>query len=112
MTEPVFDWFWQPPVDGKPGLCMVVDNHPGHGHPEIPFVSEALQDTLAHIEARIPKDLHLFQLGIYMRDVYKIWREVKVDPDRTLKTKAPYFSQADLGALWDSRQTGEEPAGP
>lgn len=113
LTAPVFNWFWQLPIDGKPGLCMVKDLHPGPDRPDVPFVPEALQDTIAHIEARIPKDLHLFQLQIYVQDILGIWRQVKVDHlTRVYKIKSPEFSQEDLSMLWDSRNTLAEPFGP
>ena len=39
-------WFWQPPIDGQPGLLMVVDMHPGPGHPDIPMVIETMAQVL------------------------------------------------------------------
>jgi len=110
MTDAVFNWFWQPPIEGKPGLCMITDEHPGPDHPGVPFVVESLQDTLAHVEARIPPDVHLFQLRIYARDVFKRWREVRIDAEsRRYKVREPAFSQGDLCLLWDSREVGEDP---
>ena len=65
VDDVAFNWFWQPPVDGQPGLIMIVDEHPGVDHPEIRFVTEAIADVIRNIEARIPKDSHLFQFKIY-----------------------------------------------
>ena len=104
MDDVAFNWFWQPPVGGQPGLIMIVDDHPGKDHPEIRFVVEAIEDTLRHIEARIPKDLHLFQFRIYARDVFKLWIWITVAPvRRNYRLRTPKISQAALAELWDSR---------
>lgn len=105
MDDVAFNWFWQPPVDGQPGLIMLRDEHPGPDHPEIRFITEAIQDVLRHIEARIAKDLQLFQFRIYARDVYDRWIEIVVAPvRRNYRLRSPRVSQAHLSELWDSRR--------
>ena len=105
MDDVAFNWFWQPPVDGEPGLIMIVDEHPGADHPEIRFVVEAGAETLRHIEARIAADLHLFQFIIYARDIYGRWILISVAPvRRNYRLRTPKASQAELAELWDSRQ--------
>jgi len=104
MDDVAFNWFWQPPVDGQPGLIMLVDDHPGQDHPEIRFVTEAIQDVIRHIEARIAKDLQLFQFRIYARDVYGRWIQIEVAPARrNYRLRTPRISQGHLSELWDSR---------
>ncbi len=104
MDDVAFNWFWQPPVAGDPGLIMIVDIHPGTDHPEIRFVVEAVADVLRHIEARIPKDLHLYQFRIYARDIFKLWIQIDVAPvRRNYRIRTPQVSQGDLSELWDSR---------
>lgn len=105
MDDVVFNWFWQPPVDGQPGLIMLDENHPGPDQPEIRFITEAIQDVLAHIEARIAGDLRLFQFRIYARDVYTRWIEIVVAPARrNYRLRTPRVSQSHLSELWDSRR--------
>lgn len=106
MDDVAFNWFWQPPIDGQPGLIMVTDEHPGPEKSEIRFVTEALADVLAHVQDRIPKDLHLHQFGIYARDVFGLWIQISVNylQWQTYRIHAPKFSQNDLAELWDSRQ--------
>lgn len=104
MDDVAFNWFWQPPVDGQPGLIMLTDDHPGADHPEIRFVTEAIVDVLRHIEAGIPKDLHLFDFKIYARDVYSRWIWIQVAPlKRNFRLRPPKISQDDLRDLWRSR---------
>lgn len=104
MDDVAFNWFWQPPIDGQPGLIMIVDEHPGLEHPEIRFVTEAIADTIRNIEGRIPKDSHLFQFKIYARDIFGRWIHIDVAPiARNYRLRTPKVSQADLASLWDSR---------
>lgn len=105
MDDVAFNWFWQPPVDGQPGLIMLVDIHPGKDHPEIRFVVEAIADTLTHIEARIAKDLQLYQFRIYARDIFERWIQIEVGPiRRDYRLRSPKVSQGHLSELWDSRR--------
>ncbi len=84
---------------------MLDENHPGPDQPEIRFITEAIQDVLAHIEARIASDLRLFQFRIYARDVYARWIEIVVAPARrNYRLRTPRVSQAHLSSLWDSRR--------
>lgn len=106
MDDVVFDWFWQPPIDGQPGLIMLTDEHPGAEHPEIRFITEAIADVLAHVQSRIARDLRLHQFRVYARDIFGGWMQITVET----MTRAPYrihapkISQGDLSELWDSRQ--------
>ena len=84
---------------------MLVDDHPGQDHPEIRFITEAIQDVLRHIEARIAKDLQLFQFRIYARDVYARWIQIEVAPARrNYRLRTPRVNQSHLSELWDSRR--------
>ncbi len=105
MDDVAFNWYCQPPVDGQPGLIMIVDVHPGTDHPEIRFVTEAIEDTLQHIEARIAKDLQLFQFRIYARDIFGRWIQIDVAPARrNYRLRTPRVRQEHLSELWDSRR--------
>lgn len=105
MDDVAFNWFWQPPIDGQPGLIMITDEHPGTEHPEIRFITEAIADVLAHVQARIASDLRLPQFRVYVRDIFGGWFQVTIEPE----PKKPYrihkskVSQNDLALLWDSR---------
>ncbi len=105
MDDVAFNWFWQPPVDGQPGLIMIIDDHPGADHPEIRFVTEAIQDVLQHIEARIAKDLHLSRFRIYARDIFGLWIMIDVvSISREYRLRTPKINQGHLSELWDSRR--------
>jgi hypothetical protein len=113
MTASVFDWFWQPPIDGQPGLIMVADTHPGPEAIDVPFVLEDLANVLLWIEARIDKSLSLHSFRIYMRDPIGLWGETKFnDPgSRKYTVSKPDARQAGLSELWDARLArGERPA--
>lgn len=98
-----FEWFWQPPMAGDPGILMIVDSHPGPRAPEIPFVAEDLKTILASIETRIPADVHLYQLRIYARDIFKLWIQIEFNVlSRAFTKKAPDFSQGDLEQVWEN----------
>lgn len=104
MSEAVYSWFWQPPLEGDPGLMMIVDNHPGPDRREIPLVVEELKTILHAVEAQIPIDISLFQLRIYSREPTGFWFEILFDgTSRRFMTKKPDFSQADLDRLWEAR---------
>lgn len=104
MTDPNYSWFWQPPMDGKPGLMMIVDNHPGPNRPEVPLVLEGIREVLAEVEAQIPNDVHLAALQIFHRDPTGRWHQIIVNPiNRTFMTSRPDAQQGALEELWESR---------
>ena len=104
MDDVAFNWFWQPPLAREPGLIMLTDEHPGVDHPEVRFVTEAIEDVLRNIEGRIPKDSQLFQFKIYARDIFGRWILIEVAPiKRNYRLRTPKVSQGDLSALWESR---------
>ncbi len=110
MTDSVFQWFWQPPINGAAGLVMLVDEHPGPDAVEIPFVIEDLGNVLLWIEARIDKELTFHQFRIYMRDMIGIWGEVRFnDPgSRRYTVTQPDIKQAQLSELWDQRLAADD----
>lgn len=102
-----FDWFWQPPMSGDPGIMMIVDTHPGPEAPEIPFVQEDINNVLLYCESRIPTDVQLFQLKIYVKDIFGLWNELEfslIQGGRRFRRKAPEFSQASLSEVWDNHE--------
>jgi len=100
-----FDWFWQPPMEGEPGILMIVDTHPGPGATGVPFVAEDLDNVLLVCESRIPRDVHLYQLRIYIRDVFDLWIQVEFTLlGRQYTKKDPDFSDADLEQVWDNHE--------
>lgn len=109
MTEQaLFQWFWQPPINGAPGLIMVVDIHPGPDSPEVPFLLERVGDALIYMESRIPSDHHLFQHKIFMRDPFETWAQVQVEAmPRTWRIVKPELKQSALQELWYSRAREE-----
>lgn len=103
-SEASFDWFWQPPMEGRPGLMMVVDTHPGPAAIDIKMVHEDLRAVLQYCEGRLPKDVQLYQLGIYVRDVLGLWIEIKCNAvSRHFQKADPELSESDLNQLWASR---------
>lgn len=107
MSAAAFDWFWQPPQLGQPGIMMIVDAHPGPDDLETPFVQEDIGNVLLYCEARIPKDVHLFQLKIYVKDILEHWTEIEfsiLNNARRFKTKLPEFSQGSLSEIWDNHE--------
>lgn len=110
MSEtPVFGWFFQPPINGQPGLIMVVDMHPGPNSPHVPFVMERVGDVLIDVESHLPKDLHLFQHRIFMRDVAHLWAQIHVEAmPRHWRVVAPTVRQSELHELWLSREREDE----
>jgi hypothetical protein len=105
MTASLFDWFWQPPLNGSPGLIMVADMHPGPEAISVPFVLEDIKAVLLWIEARIDKSLSFHSFRLYMRDPIGIWGEVKFnDPGaRRFTLGQPEARQDTLNELWDQR---------
>ena len=102
-----FDWFWQPPQLGDPGILMIVDTHPGPKDLETPFLQEDINAVLLYIESRIPPDVQLFQLRIYAKDIFQLWIEIEfsiLSSARRFKLKAPEFSQASLSEIWDNHE--------
>ena len=100
-----YSWFWQPPIEGKPGLMMIKDTHPGPDHPEIRFVAEALREVIWACESSLPKDVHLPALKIYVTDPAGLWFEVQTNVVSRIFTKAePELSEEDLNMLWHARE--------
>ena len=103
MSLASFEWFWQPPMTGEPGILMIVDTHPGPQAPDVPFVAEDLKAILEGIETRIPTDVHLHQLRIYARDIFKLWIQLEFNIlGRQFTKTAPDFSQEDLERVWEN----------
>ena len=103
-----FDWFWQPPMSGEPGIVMIVDTHPGPEDLVTPFIQEDINAVLLDIETRIPKDVELYQLRIYAKDIFGLWIQIEfsiVAAGRRFRTKAPEFSQASLAEIWDNHES-------
>lgn len=104
MSDAIYSWFWQPPLEGQPGLMMIVDNHPGPQYGGFPLVVEDLKGVLEEVEKQIPDDVALFQLRIYSRTPLEEWFEIIFDGNtRRFYTKQPDFSQASLRELWEAR---------
>ncbi len=105
MTDSVFQWFWQPPINGQPGIIMVADYHPGPEAIEVPFVIEDLDNVLTWVEARIDPTLTLHMFRIYMRDVLNHWGQIafKDTASRKYIITPTEIQQAELSELWDTR---------
>lgn len=109
MNDAVIAWFWQPPIDGQPGLMMICDMHPGPDHPDIPMVIDTLPAVLAGCETQIPEDVSLYSLRIYVRDVAGFWMQVEMNAlSRRFKSKIPEVPDAELSQLWYSREEPDE----
>lgn len=103
MSAASFDWFWQPPMSGEPGILMIVDTHPGPQAPETPFLAEDLKRVLLACEERIPADVHLHQLRIYARDVLGLWIQLEFNIlGRGFQKKLPDFEQGELAQVWEN----------
>ena len=103
-----FDWFWQPPALGDPGILMIVDTHPGPHDFDTKFIQEDINNVLLYIESKLPRDVQLFQLRIYAKDIFELWIEIEfsvLNKARRFKTKAPEFSQASLSEIWDNHES-------
>ena len=106
-SQASFDWFWQPPALGDPGILMIVDTHPGPEDLETMFLQEDINNVLLDIEGRLPKDVQLFQLRIYAKDIFGLWIEIEfsiLNSARRFKTKAPTFTQGQLSGVWDNHE--------
>ncbi len=106
-SQASFDWFWQPPALGDPGILMIVDTHPGPEDLQTKFIQEDINNVLLYCEKRIPKDVQLYQLRIYVKDIFGIWVEIEfslVSSARRFKTKKPTFGQAQLSEVWDNHE--------
>ncbi len=104
MIDARIAWFWQPPIDGQPGLLMVVDMHPGPDHPEIPQAIETLPEVLVECESQMPPEIELHTLRIYVRDVAGFWMEVEMNAlNRRFKSKIPALPDKQLTDLWFTR---------
>ena len=101
-----FDWFWQPPLEGEPGIMMIRDTHPGPAAVDVPMVGEDLNNVVLVCESRIPADVHLYQLRIYVRDVIGVWVRLEFNIlGRQFQKLAPDFSQGDLEQVWENHET-------
>jgi hypothetical protein len=107
VSDAAYSWFWQPPIEGEPGLMMIMDDHPGPDRPDVPLVVEELRNILHEVEAQIPVDVALFQMRIYSREPTGFWFEILFDGhSRRFMTKKPDFTQRELDRLWESRLAG------
>ncbi len=107
QANAAFDWFWQPPQLGQPGIMMIVDTHPGPHEPGVPFVQEDINNVLLYCESKIPKDVQLYQLRIYVKDVFGLWNEIEfplIRGGRRFRRKTPEFSQASLSEIWENHE--------
>ena len=107
LANASFDWFWQPPMSGDPGIIMIVDTHPGPHDFETQFIQEDINNVLLYIEERIPKDVQLFQLRIYAKDIFGLWIQIKfsiLNQERRFTTDIPDFTQAELAQVWDNHE--------
>ena len=108
LSAASFDWFWQPPMSGDPGIVMIVDTHPGPGATDVPFINDDFNNVLQYVESRIPKDVQLYQLRIYTRNIFGFWNEIHftlIDGGRRFRTKRPEFSQGSLSEIWDNHES-------
>lgn len=107
-SQASFDWFWQPPQMGDPGILMIVDTHPGPHDFDTKFIQEDINNVLLDIEARLPKDVQLFQLRIYAKDIFGLWIQIEfsiLNSARRFKTKKPDFDQGALSQVWDNHES-------
>ena len=105
MSDASFDWFWSPPKGGRAGTIMIRDTHPGPAHPDVAFVTEDLKAVLHYCEARLPRDIHLPALRIYVRDMLGLWIQVQTFVQgRQFQLREPDLSEQDLNVLWAARE--------
>ena len=91
---------------GDPGIIMIVDTHPGSHAVDVPLVQEDLKNVLLTVEGRIPSDVHLYQLRIYVRSIFLLWSQIEFTIlGRQFQVKIPDFSQPDLAQVWDNHET-------
>ena len=102
-----FDWFWQPPLSGEPGIIMIVDTHPGPEATAVPFIQEDMNAVLLDVEGQIPRYIQLYQLQIYAKDIFGYWIQIdfSIVAGRRWRTKAPEFSQGSLSEIWDNHES-------
>lgn len=106
MSEPAYAWFWQPPINGQPGLLMIQDEHPGPAAIDVPMVLECLSDTLLVIEQGLPKEISFHQLRIFIRDPLGTWCQAEFNAlSRHYNLREPQFTGVELANLWASRET-------
>lgn len=106
-SQASFDWFWQPPMSGDPGILMIVDTHPGPEDLQTKFIQEDINNVLLSIESQLPADVQLYQLRIYAKDIFGIWIRIEfslVSSERRFKTIKPDFSQGQLSEVWDNHE--------
>jgi hypothetical protein len=104
VSNASFDWFWHPPREGKPGLLMIRDTHPGPAFPDIAFVTEDMKGVLEYIESRLPPEIHLPALRIYVRDMIGLWIQIQMTVlNRRFDLRDPDLADSDLNVLWESR---------
>ena len=110
-TDTNFDWFWQPPINGQPGLIMIVDQHPGPEYPEAKFVFEVLDRVLLLVESQIDKALTLNQFSIFIKDHARAWHEVEFPYANARRFRVTKLTvpPAHLSELWDQRNRHETP---
>lgn len=109
VGEPLFSWFFQPPLGGQRGLLMIRDDHPGPDYVQTPFVLETVSQVLQTVEAKLPGDIHLAALGIFIRHIDELWIQIEVDLGRRWTRKDPGqlgLRQETLDTLWRQRETG------
>ncbi len=100
-----FDWFWQPPQAGEPGIMMIRDTHPGPAATAIPLVAEDLNNVVLVCESRIPPEVQLCQLRVYVRDILGLWVQLEFNVlGRQYHKLAPDFEQGDLDMVWDNHE--------
>ena len=101
-----FDWFWQPPLGGEPGIMMIRDTHPGPAATAVPLVAEDLNNAVLVCESGIAKEVQLCQLRVYVRDLLGIWVQLEFNVlGRQYQQLAPDFDQGDLEMVWDNHET-------
>ncbi len=100
-----FDWFWQPPMSGEPGILMIRDTHPGPEATAVPMVAEDLNNVVLVCESHIAKDVQLCQLRVYVRDVLGVWIQLEFNVlGRSYEKKIPDFEQGDLEGVWQNHE--------
>ena len=101
-----FDWFWQPPLGGEPGIMMIRDTHPGPAATAVPLVAEDLNNVVLVCESGIAKEVQLCQLRVYVRDLLGVWIQLEFNVlGRQYQQLAPDFDQGDLEMVWDNHET-------
>ena len=90
---------------GGVGLTMIVDTHPGPEAIGVKFVGEDIVAVMQDVESKLPTDVQLYQLRIYVRDIFGLWIQLEFNIlGRQFTKKTPDFSQGELAQLWDARE--------